>query len=325
MATLIQSIGQLIDNVTVTDRQEKNIQQSLTNLEGFLRSEKNNLGITRIFTNGSYERDTNIRPLDDIDLFVVLKLELWKNEVGQLPNPQSVLTKIKSYLDGINDYQNKVKQDRPCVTVELSNKSFDILPCFEQSYGGYLIPNYDLKSWTYSYPEKLTSDLESINKTRNYKVKPTIKAIKYWNRENNKLIPSYHIEEVAITVLSLNNFSNYEEAIRLWFNKAEHYLDSTKFKSIEDHAAAINKIKKVKDKLNDAKRKNDAGSVGEALKTWKEIFGKEFPTIDVEEAKNFSKALTEGTLKISSKGTLSTTVGMAVGASKGFHHDVSKD
>ena len=156
MATLLQSINQLIDNITVTDRQEENIKQSLSNIEGYLMDKESELSVDRTFTNGSYERDTNIRPLDDIDMFAVLRFDDWKDENGNLPNPQNVLTKFKNFLNGLNDYKGKVKQDRPCITIELSNKSFDILPSFEQTTGGYLIPNYDLKSWTYSYPERLS-------------------------------------------------------------------------------------------------------------------------------------------------------------------------
>ncbi len=325
MATLLQSIQTLIDNVTVTDRQEENIKQSISNINGYLNYKENGLSVERTFTNGSYERDTNIRPLDDIDMFAVLKLDDWKDDKGNLPNPQSVLTKFKNYLGGLNDYKGKVSQDRPCVTIGLSNKSFDILPSFEQTTGGYLIPNYDLKSWTYSYPEQLTKDLDSAHKMCKYKLKQTIKVVKYWNRENNKLIPSYHVEEVAISVFKINGFINFEESIRLWFKNAEYYFSSSKFKSIEDYTASTNKIKKVKSKLDDAKKLYDEGKEGEAMQIWKDIFGKEFPTIDTEEAKNISKSLSEGSLKIGSTGALSTAVGNTIAASKGFHDGLSQE
>jgi len=45
----------------------------------------------------------------------------------------------------------------------------------------------------------------------------------------------------------------------------------------------------------------------------------------MEEAKNFAKSLSDGSLKISSSGLLSTTVGKSVSASKGFYGDISKD
>ncbi len=322
--TLLECIRGLIDNISVTDRQEESIKGSLSNLEDHLKDEDNDLHVTKTFTNGSYERDTIIRPLNDIDLFAVLDRDAWKDENGNLPTPQSVLTRIKDYLNEQPDYKGKVSQDRPCVTVKLTDKNFDILPSFEQLGGGYLIPNYDLQSWTYSYPEKLTTDLNNIHRERGYRVKPTIKAVKYWNRDKGKLIPSYHIEEAAISIFTFKEFANFEQSIRIWFNNAEYYLQSSKFKSNDDYNASINRIKKVKGKLNEAKEKYDDGKEDEAIQIWKDIFGKEFPTVDVDEAKNFSKSLSEGSLKISTVGTLSTIAGMAMSASKGFFGDISK-
>lgn len=323
--TLLQCISGLIENISVTDRQEESIESSLSNLESHLKDKENNLNVKSTFTNGSYYRDTILRPLDDIDIFAVLNADKWKDEFGNLPDPQSVLTKIKKYLNDQSDYKDKVTQDRPCVTVKLSDKNFDVLPSFEQLGGGYLIPNYDLKSWTYAYPEKLTTDLDDVHRLRNYRVKQTVKAAKYWNRENNKLIPSYHIEETAINIFQSYNFTNFEESIRLWFNKAEYYLLSDKLKSKDEYDKSVSKLKKAKDKLNDAKEKYDGGKEDEAIAIWKELFGKEFPTVSDDEAKSFSKSLSEGSLKISSSGALSTSVGTTISASKGFFGDISKD
>ncbi|OSZ79900.1 hypothetical protein CAP36_01130 [Chitinophagaceae bacterium IBVUCB2] len=325
MPTLLQCINTLIENISVSDRQETNIKASVSNIGGYLNDKENDLSISRTFTNGSYERDTNIRPLDDIDIFAVLKRDDWKDEYDQLPNPQSVLSKFKNYLNGLNDYKDKVSQNRPCVTIELSDKDFDILPSFELVGGGYEIPNHDLKSWIKTYPELLSSDLEATHKKCDYKLKPLIKVIKYWNRDKGKLIPSFHIEEVAINIFKINSFKNYEECIRLWFNNAEYNLQSYELNSNEEYNAILKKIKSVRDKLNDAKGKYDEGKEGDAIQIWKDVFGKEFPTVDIEEAKQFSKSLSEGSLKVSSSGLLSTNVGKAVSSSKGFFGGISND
>ena len=78
----------------------------------------------------------------------------------------------------------------------------------------------------------------------------------------------------------------------------------------------IDKINKVKDKLIEAKKLNDDKKIGEAKKIWKEVFGKEFPAIDDDEAKNFSKSLSEGALKYSATAGLSSSLGTAMAASK---------
>lgn len=323
--TLLQSIDVLIDNISVTDRQEENIKNSVGNIEWHLKNEDNELYVDETFTNGSWERDTIIRPLNDIDLFAVLNREKWQDKNGNLPSPQAVLTKMKNYLNGLSDYKDKVCQDRPCVTIKLSDKNFDILPSFAVAFSsGYYIPTHDLKTWTFTDPQQLTKDLNDTHKQRSYKLKPVIKVVKYWNRDfNEKLVPSYHVEEAAINMFKVDDIKNFEAAIRLWFNNAEYNLYPQKFKSNDQYLVAMKRIKKVRDKMNDAKKLYDEGKEDEATQIWKDIFGKEFPAVESEEAKNFAKSLSEGTLKVSSTGALSMASGMAIGASKGFYGDHS--
>ncbi|MBI2285161.1 MAG: hypothetical protein HYU71_15725 [Bacteroidetes bacterium] len=319
--TLLQGINQLIDNISVTDKQENSITASINNLDGYLLDKDNDLHIDSTFRNGSYERDTIIRPLDDIDVFAVLNRDKWKDEFGNLPTPQSVLTKLKNYLNGLTDYEGTVSQDRPCVTIRLSDKDFDVLPSFRDFGGGYLIPNYDLSSWIYANPELLTTNLDSVNRLRNYKVKPTIKAVKYWNRDIGKLIPSYHIEEVAISIFQMHDGKNQEEMIRCWFENAVYYLRQSKFKSENDYTTAIKKIEKTRKKLKDAKGKYDNDDEAGAKLIWKEVFGKEFPAVDAEEVKNFTKSLAAGTMRVGATGLLSETAGSSIRPSKGYFGD----
>lgn len=322
MPTLLKAIKKLIEKVSVTDRQEESIKTSTDYLNGHLTKDSNNLDINSTFVNGSYERATIIRPLDDVDLFAVLNKTEWCDVYGNLPKPQAVLIKIKNKLNSISHYKDKVTQDRPCVTVTLNSINFDVLPSFEQNSGGYLIPNYDLQSWTYSYPKELTENLNNCNRNNGYKIKNIVKAIKYWNRENKKLIPSFQIEETLISYFNIHNFSNYEEGIRLWFDNAEYYLDKSKFKTNSHYDDAIKKIKKVKDKLNTAKEHLDKKEESEALKIWKEIFGREFIISDINEAKSFSQKLSDGLLKSTSTGAVSTSIGRNIPASKGFYGDI---
>ncbi|MDR0507091.1 MAG: hypothetical protein LBH32_09805 [Dysgonamonadaceae bacterium] len=320
MSTLLQSIDKFIENITVTDRQEDNIDASFNNLKANLMKEDSNLSVKEVFLNGSYERDTIIRPLDDIDLFAVIDQTDYA-ENGLDPNPQSVLTKFKNYLNSLNDYKDKVKQDRPCVTVVLSDKNFDVLPSLRKA-GALYIPDSDLTRWIFTDPKTHTNNLNDINRRRNYKVKSVVKAVKQWKRENNQNIPSFHIEEVAISVFNIWNFTNLEEGIRLWFENAEGNLQEGRFKSRDEYSKVKEKINKVKDKLIEAKKLLDEKKEGEAKKIWKEVFGKNFPAIDDEEAKNFSKSFSDGTLKYSATTGLSSTIGTAMAASKGFYGDI---
>lgn len=317
MSTLLQSINDLIENISVTDRQEVNIEASFENLKTQLTKEESGLSVKEVFLNGSYERDTIIRPLDDIDLFAIID-ESEYCSYGIDPNPQTVLTSFKNYLNGLNDYKDKVKQSRPCVTVVLSDKDFDVLPSLRKS-GALYIPNEALDGWIFTDPKTISTNLNEVNKRRSYKVKNIVKAVKHWKRENKQNIPSFHVEEIAINIFNLYDFTNYEEGIRLWFNHAEGFLVSGRFRSYDEYDKVKSKIRSIKDKLNEAKKLNDEKKVAEAKKIWKDVFGKEFPVLDKEEAKNFSESLSNGTLKHNAATGLSTASGTAIAASRGFY------
>ncbi|MBY0427351.1 MAG: hypothetical protein K2Q22_17075, partial [Cytophagales bacterium] len=289
------------------DKQTESVSTTYNNIKSLLLTSDSNLSGDSVFQNGSYDRDTIIKPLDDIDLFFVLQENSYKDEFGRLANPQSVLTKVKDYLNGTKDYKDKVKQDRPCVTIHLSDKKFDILPCFGNDNIGYLIPNYELNGWMNSNPIIHSNELTNVNKTCSGKVVPLVRIIKYWNREmNQKRIPSFHIEEMAINTFRYGTIDNFEDGVHKWFQYALNVLDVTKFDSTEKYSLAYNKLKEAKDKISKAHDFYKEGNELEAKKLYKEVFGDKFPTISEEEAKAMSENMKNGSLKMASSGILAT-------------------
>jgi hypothetical protein len=306
--TLSQSFDQFLANITITDRQEKSISTTYNNLSALLRSSANGLYTIRIFLNGSYERFTIIRPLDDVDLFLVLDKDKYMKD-GVLCSPQSVLTKVKNFLNGTTDYKDKVSQDRPCVTVHLSDKRFDVLPCFGDKKSGYLIPNYDLTGWITTNPETHSDRLIEVNKLRNMLVRRVIRMIKQWNLDNGKIIPSFHIEEIAISIFGYTDITSYEEGVYHWFHSANYYLFSSKFKSYEDYTKGLEKVAAAKVKVDEAHKLYGEGKETDAMKKYKEVFTTpKFPTVSVNEAKNYSEAIRTGSLRMGANGYLSTTL-----------------
>ena len=55
--TLLQSIDRLIENISITDKQEENIKSSVKNITNTLEKD-DTLHLKETFLNGSYERDT---------------------------------------------------------------------------------------------------------------------------------------------------------------------------------------------------------------------------------------------------------------------------
>ena len=317
MATLLQCINQFIDKITPSDLQEDVVQGAYDNLEGYLTSNDCKLKIKEVFLNGSYIRGTMIRPINDIDVFAVIDdSDYYVN--GQVPNPQTVLTSFKNYLNNIPDYKDKCRQDRPCITIDLSKLHIDVLPALRQA-GALSIPDSSLTHWIFTDPKTHNLNFSDLDRRCNYKAKDIVKAVKRWKNDRDLPLPSFKIEVIAISIFNIFPFKNAEEGIRLWFDHAEGYLTQEMTGSYNRFVKVRDSIRATKEKINEAKAYTDDGKPAEAIKIWKEIFRTDFPTVDVNEARSFGKAIKDGSLKWSASAGLSTAVGSAIAASKGFY------
>jgi Second Messenger Oligonucleotide or Dinucleotide Synthetase domain len=295
--TLLQCIKQLLTDITITDKQTSTVSTTYNNLKTLLLDADNKLYGERVFQNGSYDRDTIIKPLDDVDIFLVLDRDEYEDG-SVLRKPQTVLTKLKDFLNGTRDYKDKAVQDRPCVTIHLSDKRFDVLPCFGDDFDGYWIPDSDLSGWVWANPVLHSEKLTEVNKLRQGRIVPLIRILKYWNREQlGKIIPSYHIEDIATEIFTLFDLANHEEGVHRWFQYAATYLDADKFPGEAAYEAAFKQIDKAHTLYEDDKE-------AEAIKIWKEVFGAKFPTISDAEARELSDSMRSGKLKIASTGLL---------------------
>ena len=270
MCTLLHHINQFIRNIDVTDRQEESISNSYEHLKCELLNAQ--LGVQEVVLTGSYMRDTMIRPVDDIDLLAIINWPYGR----QFPSPQSELSKFRSRLNKVHDYEDKAVQDRPCITVELSDKKFDILPTLRVERELY-IPNQTLTGWmAIADPEEHTRRLNAID-------------AKYQNRQN---IPSFHVEEVAIQIFNMKSIGrgirtlifckeeirNLEEGIKAWFSDAGFYLNPECFKSKEEYWKVRDRIKNENEKFLRIDLCNCMGYEVDSKSTWRKIFGSEFST-----------------------------------------------
>ncbi len=325
--TLLEAIKQFVKRVSLSDRQEDSVSTSYDNIKSHLYDEDLDLGIDEVFLSGSYERDTILKPIDDapldIDIFVVLKNDEGSLNVNSLPDPKSILLKLKRKLDSLPEYTDKVKQNRPCITVQLSDKEFDVLPSFRSIEGYFYIPSDDLKGWQLvPDPATHTAQLNKVNADRNYLVKKVVKAVKYWNIGHDRPYLSIQIEQIAINIFSSNDFTNLEEGTRLWFSMAHLYTSGVVFKSMDAQTCASDRVKKVSTRLSDAKGLYDEGKDAEARKIWKKEFGDEFKIIDTDEVKMFAEAAkSTGSerLQYTLAGGLAMTKGIGIPASGGFY------
>lgn len=201
---------------------------------------------------GSFARSTKVRPLDDIDLLMLLNgkgtssvqwssttyrlkvsesttaLKPLMNDDGYL-NSTKVLNKFKSALASVANYRKAdIKRNGVAVVLSLSSYDwvFDVVPSFPVGDGNngtayYLIPN-GRGEWMRTDPRKDQDLITEVNKKHNGLLLPVIRLLKYWNsyRYSPPTISSYYLETMIMMSLrySFSSLSSIKSAIPTVFN-----------------------------------------------------------------------------------------------------------
>lgn len=179
---------------------------------------------------GSYKRKTIIRPMNDVDIFVILN---YQPGAYNNPTPQSILNRLKRDL--LSTYPNtKIKQDKPCITLDFNHCKFELTPAIEgQTWGSnyYEIPNTTkLNTWQrIDNPDILGEQLTRAN-SQNAMLIPLIKMMKKCKEKNNIKSPkSFEMEVLAIK--QLGYVSSYRDGVTKLL-EIYGWLDSSNIYSI---------------------------------------------------------------------------------------------
>lgn len=182
---------------------------------------------------GSFARSTKIRPLDDIDLLLLLNGSgtqakqspndssaywLWINDntapLSRFPDSHGfvdsikVLNRIRDSLSELSNYRKaEVRRNQQAVVLNLVSYdwSFDIVPAVPvpDGIGGtahYLIPNGN-GDWMRTDPRKDTSNVTRVNQALRSLFLPTLRLLKYWNYRTHKpRLGSYYFETLTLRV-----------------------------------------------------------------------------------------------------------------------------
>lgn len=174
---------------------------------------------------GSYSRKTKIRPLDDIDLMILLHAQgNWREVIDggykirvkpeaskqmALCNPGTdvlnsikVINKFKEYLAKVTSYKKAdIKRNQEAVTLELNSYEwvFDIVPSFETAPDNlnrtfFLIPDGS-GNWKPTEPRIDKNRTVNINSKQQVSVLDIIRIMKYWTkRPTAATMGSYFLE-----------------------------------------------------------------------------------------------------------------------------------
>jgi predicted nucleotidyltransferase len=241
------------------------------------------------FLTGSYRRDTKTKPLKDVDIFVEIDRNGGQAGLRQ-QHPSKVLEALWMLLDQAYD---KVEIDGFACTVHFGDSddvaSFDVVPAFKLSGGGWEIPDADRGDWIRTNPKTHHKQSTKKNEACGDKFVPFVKMIKGINREAGEPIaPSFLLEVMAQTLVK-EPFGRYQDEIRFFLASAadqagQDWPDPADFGPVvnsqlsardrQDMAATLREWLAI---AEEAIRLEDAGSERAAVEEWKRLFGSRMP------------------------------------------------
>jgi SMODS domain-containing protein len=171
------------------------------------------------FLTGSYRRRTKTKRLKDVDIFVVIDGS--GPQAGlRRSGPDALLSKLKTILD---DEYDTVVVDRMACTISFGSDeeivSFDVVPAFKRSNGGYEIPD-TRRGWIATDPKRQDELTTAKNKACDRNFVPFVKMVKGANRELGEPVePSFLLEVMALDLVT-EPFGSFQDELTWFFAAA---------------------------------------------------------------------------------------------------------
>jgi len=242
--------------------------------------------ILESFASGSIPRYTAVSGYADLDVIVVLHYGKHIKD----KKPSQVLQAVR---DALGEYRPGVRKNGQAVTLRYKTwPDVDIVPVSrvvndDGSVSHFNVPDMNREAWIHSRPRTHGSNIVSRSSSFGAEFRRIIKMVKWWNHQHSNLMQSYHIEVLALKILT-GTYSDYSWDIYQFFKQAheltasylwhdggfvDDYLDYTK------RSEVLKRLKTAEEKSLQAW----AATYGErddhkaAIGLWRQIFGDKFP------------------------------------------------
>jgi hypothetical protein len=297
MLTIDEAFRKFKSRLELNEKEAKNASARHTEIRDYMDTKFR----SRSFLTGSYARYTKTKPLKDIDIFFVLdESEKQFREKA----PSVVIDAFYNHL--VAKYGEKAvkKQGRSVnvdfgVVIDAEDNtdyrvvSIDAVPAFA-SGDNYEIPDVALGKWIKTNPETHKKKAIAAHEAYSSEWKGIVRMLKYWN--NNKkhgtdkpIKPSFLIEVMALDCLYGGWQGKFDREMQSIFSTlADRIFDDWSDPAGLGPAISNDmdqaRKQRAKDLLLAAAKQADTaidearkGRNGDALRTWRELFGPKFP------------------------------------------------
>ena len=283
------------------------------------------------FLTGSYRRNTQIFPLDDIDVLVVLDADEYAHILADSAGgPDAALDLVEAALRSAYP-KTEIERFNCCLRIQFAGTGigFDVIPVFQQSEDVFLMPNTDLRRWVPTNPKEHQRLVSEANQNVcGGMLVPLVKLLKACNESMGKPISGFHVEMMAYYALRhvplthragvaylLNDF-----ATRIWSEIPDPWplgRPVDEYLGFEERLEAATKIRGVAEQAADAIRAEERGDAEDAHSHWREVFGELYP-VSPPAVRAMPLPFSTAARTVSNSGRISATSAGLVGLSPGY-------
>lgn len=280
----------------LNDKEQKNASARQQEVREYLDTK---FKIDRSFLTGSYARWTKTKPLKDVDIFFVLK------SVEDHFRSKAPSVVLADFHDALADkYGGKARKQNRSINVDFGVRadaddntdyrviSVDVVPAFDRG-SDFEIPDDELGKWILTNPKTHADKAVAAHQAYSSEWKGLVRMVKYWNNNpkhgEKPIKPSFLIEVMALQCLHGGWGGSFDREMQGFFaTLADRIFDD--WPDPAGLGPAISggmddaRKARARDCLRSAERQATLainhvrqGRNGEALRTWRELFGPKFP------------------------------------------------
>ncbi|HEX4418389.1 MAG TPA: CBASS oligonucleotide cyclase [Kofleriaceae bacterium] len=301
MTNVRSAFDEFLQHLELTEVEQDTASRQQNDLRARIRDELG--GVDRDVLVGSYARGTAIRPLNDIDVFLVLDPSV--HSARHHKEPTHILDRLRTALQACYPPPGpriRIRIQGRSVNIEFSRTEigYDIIPAFSLTPDGtnvegmiYEIPDRDRQSWIKTNPERHRQECVSANARAGGMLNRLIKAAKYWNSaqcdaNGDKPVRSFHLEVMAYEAFATKPT---DERRGLWSlfgflatRITSRCSDPARLGPNVDAGMTPDERQRIQLKLqkaeriaSEAVRQEHLGNHVAACNNWRSLFGPKFP------------------------------------------------
>jgi hypothetical protein len=280
--TVAVSFDRFIENISISGDQQQTCSARKDNIVSLL---KDDFEILEAFASGSIPKRTAVQ---GSDLDVIVALHYGKHIKGKKPSEV-----LQSVRDSLGEHRTGVRKNGQAVTLGYKTwPNVDIVPVSrvgndDGTISHYEVPDMNREEWIVSRPKKHSASMAKRASDYGPEFRRIVRMIKWWNKQHSSYLQSYHIEVLALEILT-GPFDDYSWDIHTFFDRAHTKIQSSHWYEeafVDDYLSWKDRQEAVK-RLDTARGKSlsawaatyDKSDDDEAaIELWRQIFGDKFP------------------------------------------------